>query len=134
MDTVNPFNDRNPLTVKLYGRSRGKFVAGICHAFALIEYKLSLPANTRDAPWRVPNKHQDYFAWRKAMVLERNEIELTLVDLFNGAPLAVGKFDWPMVDGWANYDLELAQALARDYARVCVKALGLGKADDDPQG
>lgn len=128
MDDLIPIVDTPPLhnyTIRLHGSVRGKTVASLCHAYALTEIKLSLPGAVTNAPWRTTRKPQDYFAWRKALVIERNEIRLTLVDLFNGTPIEVGMPKWPLVNGVAAYNPDLATSISQEYARACVKALGL---------
>lgn len=117
------------LTITLYGSVRGKSVAALAHAYCLTIMKLSLAPAAENAPWKVPGKHQDMFTWRKAMVAERDELERTLADLFNGEPIAVGDVVWPLTsEGRSVYDPATASVVARNYAMFVVKALGLSDA------
>jgi hypothetical protein len=114
------------LVVYLFGTVRGKVVASLAHAYALAEFKLTLPPATENAPWRNSAKPQDYFEWRRSVVEERDALRLTLAGILHSDPIAPDRPAWPLSRGVSLYNPELANAIAQQYARWTCKIMGLG--------
>lgn len=106
------------INVNLYGSSARKAVAAFAHAYALITIKLELPVSIKYAPWM----GNDYFAWRRAMTVERRELERTLGDIYKSQPPDVAKVAGNFNGG---YNDQIANAIAHDYAMAFIKHSGL---------
>lgn len=126
MITTTEVMTSGALTIQLFGTVRGKVVASLAHAYALSVMKLALAPATRNAPWRPEGgKPQDYFAWRKNVVNECSELEVTLSSLLGGSVPPMESPQWPLSGGYMHYDTKLAGMISQEYAKMFVRMMGL---------